>query len=75
MMRGKYIGSKLHLVGKTALLKDVFVRTVCVQFDDMTLTRSGAPVDMNNYVPSRDDLGFGWHSFSKSDFVFVGDEK
>ena len=74
-MRGIYVGTKQHLFGKTALLKDVFVRTVCAQFDDIALARSGTPVDMNSDVPSRDYLGFGWHSFSKSEFVIVGDEK
>ena len=46
MKQGTYVGSVVHLKGKTALLQEHCTRQeYCLaQFDDSTLTRSGKPL-------------------------------
>lgn len=80
MQRGMYIGPFDHLQGATALLKG-FVegrvrknsKLVLAQFDDTQLTRSGAPAAPDQ--PNEDMLGFGWHTFARSDFLVEPDAK
>ena len=61
MIKGRYIGPRSELKGKTALLRaGSRLRDYLVQFDDMNLT-SGE--DEHTVF-----LGFGWHSFPMNDW-------
>ena len=65
-----YVGPIKHLEGKTVLVRPATHGKVLVQFDDMSLTRSGVAFSLKDPIPTDNDaLGFGWHAFDPTDFT------
>lgn len=51
-------------------MRDATHGKVVAQFDDMSLTRSGVVLSLEDPLPPGDEtLGFGWHVFDPTDFI------